>query len=162
MERLWAPWRIDYVTTADKEAGCFLCNASGNPEQDRRNYVLWRGQHAFCLLNRWPYNNGHLLVAPIEHKADLPELSRDELVEQTELLRRCQLNLKAVMGPAGFNIGLNLGQAAGAGVPGHLHWHIVPRWDADTNFMTVTADTRVIPQSLDVLWQLLKDQDGGA
>jgi len=161
MDRLWAPWRLDYVSMDDKEEGCFLCRAAEDPARDHELYVLWRGQSCFCVANRWPYNNGHLLVAPVEHKADLEDLTEEELAEQLAMLRRCRRNLAAVMAPDGFNIGVNLGQAAGAGVPGHLHWHIVPRWAADTNFMTVTSDARVIPQSLESLWEMLRAADEG-
>jgi len=156
MDRLWAPWRIDYVGVDDQEAGCFLCNAAARPQEEQERHVVWRGDLNLCVLNRWPYNNGHVLIAPLAHKADLEDLTEDELTEQMALLRRCKRALSQVMNPQGFNIGLNLGQVAGAGVPGHMHWHIVPRWDADTNFMAVTADTRVIPQSLGELWTRLR------
>jgi ATP adenylyltransferase len=160
MDQLWAPWRIDYVAQADKEAGgCFLC-AAAEPGRDREKLVLWRGRHCFSVMNRWPYNNGHLIVAPLAHRADLSELSDEALLEQMQMLRRCRRNLGAALDPAGFNIGLNLGAAAGAGLPGHLHWHIVPRWEGDTNFMAVVADTKVIPQSLGQLWVLLRETDG--
>ncbi len=158
MDRLWAPWRINYVSEADKEADCFLCEAARS-DQDREKLVLWRGEHSLCLLNRWPYNNGHLMVAPLEHKADLGDLADEELLEQLHMLVRCKSNLTAVMRPDGFNVGLNLGAAAGAGLAGHMHWHIVPRWEADTNFMPVLADTKVIPQSLESLWDLLREAD---
>ena len=158
MEQLWAPWRINYVSRADKERGCFLCEAA-QATDDRRSLVLWRERSSFCMMNSWPYNNGHLMVAPLAHKADLTDLSDDELLEHMQLLRRCRDNLVAAIRPAGFNIGLNLGKAAGAGVPGHMHWHIVPRWEGDTNFMPVVADTKVIAQSLDSLWELLRQAD---
>ena len=112
-----------------------------------------------CLMNMYPYSNGHLLVAPLEHLADLEDLAEDQLTEHVRMLQRARQNLGEAMDPDGFNIGLNLGRAGGAGVPGHLHWHIVPRWQADTNFMTVTAGTRVIPQSLEKLWARLHEID---
>jgi len=159
MKQLWAPWRMDYISQPDKEeGGCFLCRAARS-EQDRELHVLWRGEHTFCILNRWPYNNGHLMVAPLKHTADLSALSDEEMIEQVRMLRRCRDRLEQVLRPGGFNIGLNLGEAAGAGLVGHLHWHIVPRWNGDTNFMPVLADTKVIPQSLDRLWELLHDLD---
>jgi ATP adenylyltransferase len=160
MDRLWAPWRIGYVTQAHKEAACFLCEAAA-AKDNREKLVLWRAGTCFSMLNCWPYNNGHMMVAPLAHKADLSDLSDDELLEQMQLLRRCQRNLAAVVKPAGFNVGLNLGRAAGAGVVGHLHWHIVPRWDGDTNFMPVVAEAKVIAQSLESLWELLRQVDGG-
>jgi len=157
MERLWAPWRLDYVSDPDKEASCFLCEAGRARGDDRARLVLWRGASCFCILNRWPYNNGHLMVAPYEHKADLAELSEEELLDQMRMLRRCQRALKDKMNPAGFNIGLNLGKPAGAGVAGHIHWHIVPRWEGDTNFMPVLSDTKVLPQSLESVWEVLHE-----
>lgn len=160
MDQLWAPWRIEYVSRPDKENGCFLCEAAGAAD-DREKLVLWRGETCFCLLNCWPYNNGHLMIAPLAHKGDLRDLSDDELLDQVRSLRRCREDLEAVLKPSGFNIGLNLGKAAGAGVAGHMHWHIVPRWDGDTNFMPVLAETRVIAQSLDSLWELLRRVHGG-
>ncbi len=159
MDRLWAPWRLEYVSKAEKSAdGCFLCKAA-QAADDRENLVLWRGEGTFCLLNRWPYNNGHLLVAPVAHEADLEELSEKELLDQIRMLQRCKRNLTAALEPAGFNVGLNLGTAAGAGVADHLHWHIVPRWEGDTNYMPVLADTKVIPQALDQLWEALREAD---
>jgi ATP adenylyltransferase len=156
MDELWAPWRMEYVTRADKEAGCFLC-AAASEGGDREKYVLWRGRECLAVLNCYPYNNGHILVAPTAHKADLADLTDGELTEQMAMLRRAQSSLRQVMNPGGFNIGLNLGSAAGAGIPGHLHWHIVPRWPGDTNFMPVLGRTNVIPQSLRRAWELLRD-----
>ncbi|MHC4593062.1 MAG: HIT family protein [Planctomycetota bacterium] len=161
MDQLWAPWRLDYVSRHDKGNGCFLCEAA-QATDDRERFVLWRGQTCFCLLNCWPYNNGHLMVAPLAHKADLADLDDGELLEHVQVLRRCQRALNDAIQPAGFNIGLNLGSAGGAGVPGHLHWHVVPRWEGDTNFMPVVANTKVIPQSLSELWELLRRVDGAA
>ncbi len=159
MDRLWAPWRMDYVAEPKKdEGGCFLCRAA-RADADREMLVLWRSDDCFCVLNRWPYNNGHLMVAPVEHKGQLSELSDAELLEQLRMVRRAEQRLRAVMNPSGFNVGLNLGAAAGAGLPGHLHWHIVPRWDGDTNFMPVLAETKVIPQSLEELWELLREPE---
>lgn len=158
MDQLWAPWRIGYVAQPDKEKdGCFLCEAAES-DQDRENLVIWRGGHCFCIMNRWPYNNGHLLVAPYGHKADLCELGEQEMLEQMQMLRRCKERLADALDPDGYNVGLNLGAAAGAGLEAHLHWHIVPRWNGDTNFMPALADTKVIPQSLDHLWQLLQER----
>ena len=161
MDQIWAPWRIDYISQLDKEQGCFLC-AAADCAEDKERLVLWRTEHCVCLLNRWPYNNGHLMVAPIEHKADLADLTDQELLEQIHMLRRCKENLTEAMHPDGFNVGLNLGAVAGAGLPGHMHWHVVPRWQADTNFMPVVADTKVIPQSLEALWELLRQVDDAA
>lgn len=161
-ETLWAPWRLNYIVNAvDKEAGtappdgCFLCRYRDDT-RDAENYVVDRSEHSLIVLNRFPYNNGHLLVAPREHKATLEELSEAELLDLQVQVRRMVQLLKLVMEPDGFNVGLNLGRVAGAGLPGHLHWHIVPRWNGDVNFMPVISDTKVIPQSLDALYQLLR------
>ncbi|NLW51551.1 MAG: HIT domain-containing protein [Candidatus Brocadiaceae bacterium] len=157
MERLWAPWRLDYVGREDKkgDGGCFLCTAAQSV-QDGPHRVLWRGRTCFAILNRYPYNNGHLMVAPNEHKSSLAELTDEERLEHLDLIVRCQAGLTRTVRPAGFNVGLNLGAAAGAGLADHLHWHIVPRWTGDTNFMPVLADTKIIPQSLDQLWRMLR------
>ncbi len=160
MDRLWAPWRMDYVTRDEPDEGCFLCRAAAAGD-DRAHLVLWRAATCFCVLNRWPYNNGHVLVAPYEHKGDLTELTNEELFEQARMLRACRERLGEKVGPGGFNLGLNLGKAAGAGLPGHLHWHVVPRWEGDTNFMPAVSGTKVIPQSLAALWELLRDEQGG-
>lgn len=162
-ERLWAPWRLSYIQSADPEdapdehGGCFLCRYR-EPENDAENLVLWRGTHTICVLNRFPYNNGHLLVAPREHKADFNELNDDELLEIQKQIARLTSVLTHSMSPDGFNVGLNLGRVAGAGLPGHLHWHIVPRWNGDTNFMPVIGDSKVIPQSLAELYGLLDSE----
>ena len=154
---LWAPWRLDYIVAAKQEEaplGCFICRYLLEAN-DRENYVVRRSQHSVVILNRYPYNNGHLLVAPLVHKASLSELTDDESLEIHQQLRLMTEALQATLNPDGFNIGLNLGRVAGAGLPGHVHWHIVPRWNGDTNFMTVCADTHVIPQSLAELYRLL-------
>ena len=156
-ERLWAPWRLAYVATAKAEThedGCFLCRYR-DEQRDAENFVVSRGEHTLSVLNRFPYNNGHVLVAPLAHKAELDDLNDGELLGCMHELRRLAAAYGRILRPDGFNIGLNLGRVAGAGVPGHLHWHIVPRWSGDTNFMPVLADTRVISQSLDALWELL-------
>src|SRR5207302_1601141 len=144
MDQLWAPWRLSYVTTAKAPAPsdpCFICQglAAGD---DRINLIAWRTPGSVVVLNRFPYNNGHLLVAPRAHKGGLDELTADELLETMETLRGMVRVLDGLMKPDGYNVGLNLGHAAGAGLPGHLHWHIVPRWNGDTNFMPVLGDTK--------------------
>jgi ATP adenylyltransferase len=157
MDQLWAPWRLSYVAaprapTADEP--CFLCRGLAS-DDDRGNLVALRTPRSVVVLNRYPYNNGHLLVAPRAHKGRLNELTPDELLEVMETLRRMVGTLDELMKPDGFNIGLNLGRAAGAGLPGHLHWHIVPRWNGDTNFMPILADVKVIVQSLDAFYDAL-------
>jgi ATP adenylyltransferase len=141
------------------EPSCFLCRDGATYDQatgvDRSLLVVDRGQHTIVVLNRFPYNNGHLLVAPRRHVGELVDMNRDEHLECLEQLARLTQIYRRLLSAEGFNIGLNLGQVAGAGVPGHLHWHLVPRWPGDNNFMPVVAGTRVIPQSLDALWELL-------
>lgn len=138
-------------------AGCFVCQAlASSPDQDRENLLVWRTETACVVLNRFPYNNGHLLVCPNRHEGEFNQLSTAEHSELQGLIGRLIGILKKMMKPDGFNVGLNLGAAAGAGLPGHLHWHIVPRWDGDTNFMPVLSDVKVIVQSLDTLYDMLR------
>jgi len=168
METLWAPWRLAYVTAARRPAEddpCFICKGLAESD-DRSNLIVLRAPRSVVMLNRFPYNNGHLLIAPRQHKGTLADLDLDELLETMETLRRMVRVIDTLMQPAGYNIGLNLGEVAGAGLPGHLHWHVVPRWHGDTNFMPVLADTTVIVQSLDRLYDLLtarlrEDSPGG-
>src|SRR5262249_10846930 len=158
MEQLWAPWRLDYVAKEPpKSDECFICTGLAG-SNDRENLIVLRTPRSVVLLNRFPYNNGHLLIAPLAHKGRLDELDVDEMLETLETLRQMVRVLEDLIHPAGFNIGLNLGKAAGAGLPGHLHWHVVPRWNGDTNFMPVLGDTKVIVQSLDALWAMLSDR----
>jgi ATP adenylyltransferase len=160
MDRLWAPWRLSYVASAKSPGehdSCFICQGL-KEKNDRENLVAWRGQHSAVVLNRFPYNNGHLLVAPNAHKAQLDELNSEEILEMQETLARLVAVSRDLMKPDGFNIGMNLGRVAGAGLPGHLHWHLVPRWNGDTNFMSVLADTRVIVQSLDEFFVYLVER----
>jgi ATP adenylyltransferase len=157
IEHLWAPWRLAYVAQPKPPEGeppCFLCRGLSE-QNDRANLILLRTPLSVVVLNRFPYNNGHLLVAPIRHKARLDELDEAELLDGQVTLRRMVRELDRLMTPAGYNLGVNLGEAAGAGLPGHLHWHLVPRWHGDTNFMPVLADVKVIVQSLNTLYDLL-------
>jgi ATP adenylyltransferase len=157
-ETLWAPWRLDYILqNKDRpDTGCFICRAiADSPDRDRENLLLVRGELSVVVLNRFPYNNGHLLIAPAAHKGTMSELTDVELLDLAHSQRRMLELLDRVIEPTGYNIGLNLGRVAGAGLPGHLHWHVVPRWAGDTNFMPVVADTKVIVQSLDSLYDLL-------
>ena len=159
MDRLWAPWRLSYVAVAKppiEHDSCFICQGLAGKD-DRSHLIAWRGKTSAVVLNRFPYNNGHLLIVPTRHKGQLHELDVDEIVEMQQMLAKLVGILGERMKPDGFNIGLNLGKAAGAGLPGHLHWHLVPRWNGDTNFMPVLTDTRVIVQSLDELFLLLVD-----
>lgn len=157
MERnnLWAPWRMKYIKQLPKGEGCFLCEYFGSPEKDAENYVLWRTDKSLVTFNKYPYNNGHLLISPGRHIADLTEASDDELFEVMKLVAACQKALKAAINPEGFNVGINIGRCAGAGLPGHVHVHVVPRWNGDTNYMHVCGDTDVISQSMDELYKIL-------
>ena len=161
MDQLWAPWRLSYVTQPARDTppgdDCFICRAVAATD-DRANYVVQRRNLSVVMLNRFPYNNGHLLVAPLAHVPDLDGLKDWDLIDLQRGLRDWMASLRLRMNPDGFNVGLNLGRAAGAGLPGHLHWHLVPRWAGDSNFMPVVADTRVIVQSLDALYDLLQTE----
>lgn len=158
MEQLWAPWRLSYAEqpkrTEPSQSACFICE-SNTQSDDRKNLVALRTDSSIVVLNRYPYTNGHLLVCPRSHKADLQELSDLELLDLQHVIVRVMGALRRAIQAEAFNLGLNLGRAAGAGVPGHLHWHVVPRWPGDTNFMPVIFDTKVIVQSLDSLYDAL-------
>ncbi len=157
MDQLWAPWRLNYVANPKprtSDGDCFVCRAVAGSD-DRANHVVARTDTSIVMLNRFPYTNGHLLIIPKAHKARLDELTLAESVDlQAEIVRYTQI-LERNISADGFNVGLNLGRAAGAGLPGHLHWHIVPRWNGDTNFMAVLNDVRVIVQSLDAVYDML-------
>ncbi len=153
MDTLWAPWRADYVMEA-KPAGCVFCLAPGRHD-DSRTFVLHRGQHCFIILNAYPYNNGHLMIVPYRHIADLSVLDAQAATEMMALTQRSLVVLRDALHPAGFNVGVNMGNAAGAGIADHVHLHVVPRWVGDSNFMTVVGDTRVLPQSLAESYRLL-------
>jgi ATP adenylyltransferase len=155
-KNLWAPWRIGYIQGLTESSDCFICHSLANPQDNDKNLVLWRCEKSIVILNRFPYNNGHLLIAPLRHIGDLELATDEELVELTRLIRESQKALSLAIKPHGFNVGMNFGRCAGAGLPGHLHIHIVPRWDGDTNFMHVCGDTDVISQSLTELLALLK------
>ncbi|MEZ5163864.1 MAG: HIT domain-containing protein [Fimbriimonadaceae bacterium] len=157
-EQLWAPWRFDYVKKADEtnRDGCIFVDLPAQ-DNDEENLILFRGKTAFIILNRYPYTSGHLMAAPYKHTAEISDLSDDELLEIHQLVRDAMKWIKAVYHPNGFNVGLNVGLAGGAGIPSHLHWHIVPRWEGDTNFMTSIGNTRVIPEDLAISYRRLKE-----
>ena len=154
MERIWAPWRIEYILM-EKEEGCILCEKPGE-NNDAPNYILYRGDKNFIIMNSYPYNPGHLMIAPYRHIANLEELTDEELHEHFEIVSRSIKLLRQVFNPGGFNIGINMGKVAGAGIVGHVHTHIVPRWQGDTNFMTVIPDIRVVPEALAETYKKLK------
>jgi ATP adenylyltransferase len=154
LERIYTPWRLAYVTGAAKSAECVFCAAQATAAADP--LVVFRGSTCFVILNLFPYNNGHLLVVPHRHIASLVDATSEELCELMELTRRTEIALREAFSPHGLNMGLNLGKAAGAGILEHLHLHVVPRWNGDTNFMTVVGQTRVLPQELPVTAETLR------
>ena len=156
MDKLWAPWRIKYIQ-AKKSKGCIFCRKP-RQKKDALNYIITRKRYCFSLLNIFPYNNGHMMVAPYRHVADFEKLRPEEKMDILELISESIAKLKKVLKPQGINVGINLGKAAGAGIAKHLHVHIVPRWDADTNFMPVISQTKVISQSLDDLYSILRTE----
>lgn len=173
-DRLWAPWRLGYIKGTEKVAplsppaawvdgadqGCFLCRAAAkhdDPSADEQLLVVWRGENVVAVLNRYPYSNCHVLVSPRRHVGALADLTDDEHLEAMHTLSRLTRVLTERVTAQGFNVGLNLGQVAGAGVPGHLHWHLVPRWPGDHSFMPVTAGVQVLPQSLEAAWELVRE-----
>ncbi len=149
-KNLWAPWRMEYIVGLGPgaDSGCFLCQVVEKPAEDERNYVLWRSARTIVLLNLFPYSSGHVLVAPTGHLAEPEDLADDLMLELMQRMRDAKRVLQAALAAQGFNIGLNLGRCAGAGLPGHLHVHVVPRWSGDVNFMAVLGDVKVMPQSL--------------
>ncbi len=163
MERLWAGWRSAYIAAADNGAfagepggGSIFARmlASGLPDEE--THIVWRGQHCFAILNAYPYTTGHVLVMPFREVADLEDLGPDEAAELWAAVTDAVRSLKAAYKPHGINVGVNLGEAAGAGVPNHVHVHVLPRWNADSNFMTSVAETRVLPEPLDETWRKLR------
>jgi len=155
MDHLWSPWRFQYVSQPTDTAACIFCHKPAE-DRDEANWILHRGRHSFALLNLYPYSTGHLMVAPYAHVASLAGVSPEGLAEMMELARHAEKALEQVYRPDGLNIGMNLGKAAGAGVAGHVHMHVLPRWFADSNFMTVVGETRVIPEDLSVTYQKLR------
>ena len=158
MDRLWAPWRSAYITkcvSSKKGVKCIFC-VGRSAKNDKRRYILTRSRHAFSILNPFPYNNGHVMVAPYRHIRDFERLSQDEILDMMRLLEEAKTDLDRHLKPHGYNIGMNLGRASGAGFDGHIHMHIVPRWVGDTNFMSIVADARIISRSLAEMHRLLK------
>ena len=161
LSRIWAPWRAQYIhegsAPSQPSPGCFLCRGITSRE-DRENLVVDRRAHSVVVLNRYPYNNGHLLVAPCVHRSTLAELEGQDLIAPIQTVRRMTMILDRMLRPQGYNIGLNQGKASGAGLPGHLHWHLVPRWDGDTNFMPVLGHSKVIVESLSEFYDRLLEE----
>lgn len=160
MDRLWSPWRYEYIASGgaedSKTSGCVFCNLRDHPEDDEMNFVLYRADQNFVVLNLYPYISGHLLILPYQHVAELDAATKQTTDELMDLTKRCQTALREVYQPEGFNIGMNLGKSAGAGIVDHIHIHILPRWTGDTNFMSTVGDTRVIPEDLSTTYQKLR------
>lgn len=154
MDQLWSPWRSQYIesfsdTKGREQSGCFLCEALNSPSEDRERLVVARREHCFIIMNRYPYNNGHILVVPTKHTGEMAELDDNHLSCIMNTIRESTAVLQRLFSPDGINIGANIGRAAGAGVPDHIHFHLVPRWNGDTNFMATFADIKVISSSLE-------------
>jgi ATP adenylyltransferase len=155
MERLWAPWRLEYIKASQHEdEGCIFCEKP-KENNDQKNLIVHRSQHCFVILNKYPYNNGHLMVVPYAHESDLNNLSDDILLDIQHLLQLSLRALQETMEPHGINIGVNLGRSAGAGIVDHIHYHMVPRWNGDTNYMPVLAGTKVVSEALIESWKKL-------
>lgn len=153
MKTLWAPWRIEYILS-EKEKGCIFCSKPSEKE-DEANYMLYRGKFSFVMMNKYPYNNGHLMISPYNHRSDLSGLTQEEITDTFLTVQRCESILKRAFHPEGLNIGINIGIAAGAGVKDHVHIHVVPRWNGDTNYMTVVSEVRVVPEHLKMTYKTL-------
>jgi ATP adenylyltransferase len=160
VERLWSPWRYAYIAAAGAEmpktTNCIFCEARRDPDKDEQNHVLYRGQHNFVILNLYPYISGHLMIVPFAHLGDLASAPKTTTDEMMDLAKRSQTALREAYHPDGFNVGMNLGRSAGAGVADHIHMHIMPRWSGDTNFMTTVSETRVISEDLTMTYQKLR------
>lgn len=156
MDYLWSPWRYRYISQSGVSTGCVFCEKCASAD-DRENLIVYRGEHNFVLLNLFPYTNGHMMVAPYQHVARLEDASEEAALEMMQLVRKATMHLRTVYNPQGINVGMNLGECAGAGIAGHIHMHVLPRWVGDSNFMTVVGETRIIPEEMDVTWQKLSE-----
>jgi ATP adenylyltransferase len=156
MDYLWTPWRYQYIVASGDAGECVFC-AAGRSSDDRAHLVVHRGKHHFVILNRFPYTSGHSMVVPYAHIGNLEELDEEAANELMALSRTTARHLREIYRPEGLNLGMNLGKSAGAGIAGHLHMHVLPRWTGDTNFMTVTAETRVLPEALETTWERLRE-----
>ncbi len=155
MKILWAPWRMSYIKSADRMQGCFLCDAVSKRDED--SYIVYRSRKVFVILNSYPYNTGHIMIAPYRHVAELESLDQDEAIDLVETMKKSLRALREAYSPQGFNIGINIGRVAGAGLESHIHIHIVPRWGGDTNFMPITGGAKVLPEDLDTAWKKLRE-----
>ena len=164
MDYLWTPWRYQYIATADREGGCVFCEAPAAGD-DERMLIVHRGKKNFIILNRYPYTSGHVMIVPYAHQGTLPALEPSTGAEMMEMAQTLERALESLYHPQGYNLGMNIGRAAGAGIAGHLHMHILPRWTGDTSFITAVGETRVQPEELSVTYQRLRQalesQSGG-
>ena len=156
MNHMWSPWRMKYIENHEKEEGCVFCNAQAKAD-GAENLIAFRGERAFVILNLYPYTSGHLMVVPFGHVATLEDLDPATRAEMMELSSQCMVVLQKAYRPQGFNMGANIGSAAGAGVPGHVHIHIVPRWGGDTNFMSTLGDTRILPEAIEDTYRRVRE-----
>ena len=161
MERMWSPWRAEHIERvsgpkAQPSDGPSIFSRLAGENQDEKNLILWRGHHTFVIMNRYPYTNGHLMIVPFREVEAYDALTPDEQTEVSHVIGRCLGWLRRTLHPEGFNVGMNIGQAGGAGIPGHLHVHVVPRWNGDTNFMPVVGSVKVIPEALDATYAKLR------
>jgi ATP adenylyltransferase len=157
LDYLWSPWRFQYLAGLKRPEGCIFCAMAADPAHDEESLLVHRGAHNFIVLNRFPYTSGHLMVVPYVHSASLAAIEPAAAAEMMDLMRIAETKLRGLYRPDGMNLGMNMGEAAGAGIAGHIHLHLVPRWAGDANFMTITSDTRVLPEDLAVTWKRVHD-----
>ena len=156
MDHLWSPWRYRYLSHPRSREGCIFCEMAAE-SNDRENLIVYRGAHNFVVLNRYPYTSGHLMVVPFAHAAQLNEIDPQVATELIGITRMAESCIRNIYRPHGLNLGMNIGESAGAGIAGHIHMHVLPRWSGDSNFMTTIAETRVLPEELDVTWARLHE-----
>src|SRR5438067_2149077 len=159
MDYLWTPWRYAYITGGEKTEGCIFCDCArgSSDSNDEKCRIVYRGKHCFIILNTYPYTSGHVMLVPFQHVDELHKLPAEAATEMMALSQRMEGVLRKLYKPEGINLGMNIGKAAGAGIAGHIHMHVLPRWTADANFMSVVGETRVLPEALDVTWKRLKE-----
>ena len=159
MDYLWTPWRYAYVSAAEKDSGCVFCNAAKS-DDDEKVLIVHRGKDCFVILNAYPYTPGHVMVVPYAHLDQLQKLPPEAAAEMMALSQRMETVLRELYSPDGINLGMNIGKAAGAGIAGHIHMHVLPRWVADANFLSVVGETRILPETLDVTWNRMQKAFG--
>jgi ATP adenylyltransferase len=157
MDYIWTPWRYAYITGGEKTSGCIFCDCAAKGGDDEKSHIVYRGTHCFIILNTYPYTSGHVMLVPFQHVDELRKLPPVAATEMMALCQRMEGVLRGLYKPEGINMGMNIGKAAGAGIAGHIHMHVLPRWVADANFMSVVGETRVLPEALDVTWKRIKE-----